>query len=298
MTVNSSSPFSPASIHTRLSSLADQFAFASLSAPGKSLQGRPLSALTIGCGKKKLLFVGGHHGSEYLTSTLLTDFAEELCRTIDAGESRFGLNAREFIERRTLILLPAVNPDGEEIALFGAEKGTPMGDKLIALNNGSADFTHWQANARGVDINHNYDYRFAAYKLLEKEKGITPGPTRYAGEYPESEPETAAVCRLVSSMAQDLTVILSFHSQGEEIFYHDGPKTRSGAYFLSRMSGYRPTAASGLAAYGGLTDWADSLGIPAYTLEVGRGENPLPVSDRTFLYATLRELFFTSLLYF
>ncbi len=298
MTQREKAFFSPTAVQDRLDALAEKFSFAKSLSLGKSLWGHTIQALSIGCGRKKLLFLGGHHGSEYLTSTLLCDFAEELCHVIDAGESRFGLSARSFLERRTLLLLPVVNPDGEEIALFGAKSGTPMGDKLIALNGGSRDFTHWQANARGVDINHNYDYKFAAYKLLEKENNITAGPTRFAGEFPESEPETLAVCRLVSEIAEDLSVLLTFHTQGEVIYYHNRPRTRGGAYFLSRVTGYRLAEAEGLASYGGLTDWANSLSIPAYTIEIGRGENPLPVVDRGFYYATLRELFFTSLLYF
>ena len=52
------------------------------------------------------------------------------------------------------------------------------------------DFTHWQANARGVDLNHNYDAGFLEYKQIEAEQGILGGgPTRYSGECPESEPE-------------------------------------------------------------------------------------------------------------
>lgn len=298
MSQREKSPFSPAAQRTRLSALANEFAFARAFTIGKSLCSRPIVSLHIGCGKKTLLYVGGHHGSEYLTSLLLCDFAEELCRAVNAGERRFGFFVREALERRTLILLPALNPDGEAIALSGTEAEPSLQSRLLSLNNGSDDFTHWQANARGVDLNHNYDYGFTAYKALEAREGIVAGPTRYAGEFPESEPETAALCRLIGETADRLSVILSFHTQGEEIFYHESPRTHGGACFLSRASGYRLSQASGLAAFGGLTDWADTLGIPAYTIEAGKGQNPLPVSCRGYLYARLRELLFTSLLYF
>ena len=47
------------------------------------------------------------------------------------------------------------------------------------MNGGSEDFTRWQANVRGVDLNHNYDAGFDAYKQLEPSLGITGGgPTR------------------------------------------------------------------------------------------------------------------------
>ena len=49
----------------------------------------------------------------------------------------------------------------------------------------------------------------------------------------------------------------------------------------------------GMAAYGGLTDWCiRSLQIPSFTLECGKGENPLPLEEYFCVYAALRQLFF------
>ena len=290
--------FSPRAISARMAYLCKTFPFVRIKRCGTSLCNRPIEALVMGCGRKTLLFVGAHHGSEYLTANLLLDFAEELCRAVDAGKKLFSFSARELLERRTLILLPCVNPDGVALALCGASSDNPLGRKQIAMNCGSEDFSKWQANARGVDINHNYNYRFYRYKELEKGHGISPGRSRYAGDYPESEPETLAVCRLVEEYRARLSVLLSFHSQGEVIYYHDSPLTRQGARFLSRTSGYSLEVAEGLAAYGGLTDWANTLSIPAYTLEIGRGENPLPRDTAPLLYITLREMLISSLAFF
>ncbi len=294
----SAHPFLPEVIHRHMQALSDEFPFATLQKCGKSLSSKPIDALTLGCGRKDLLFVGAHHGSEAISAALLMQFADEICRAVYAGETRFGLRVRELLESRRLVILPTVNPDGMEIALKGVCPSEPFGKRLVALNKGSLDFSRWQANARGVDINHNYDHGFAAYKKLEACAGIRPGSTRFSGEYPESEPETLAVARLVESLRPRLGVILSFHTQGEVIYYHDSPLTRQGALFLSRLSGYKAEGASGLAAYGGLTDWANDLGIPAFTLEVGKGKNPLSPSLLPLLYATLREMLFTSLAFF
>lgn len=290
--------FSPRAVSARILCLAKTFPFVKIKRCGTSLCGRPIDALVLGCGRKTLLYVGAHHGSEYLTANLLLDFAEELCRAVDAGKRLLSFSARELLERRTVVLLPCVNPDGVALALNGTSFDNPLGRKQIGMNRGREDFSKWQANARGVDINHNYNYRFYEYKELEKAYGISPGRSRYAGEYPESEPETLAVCRLVEEFRARLSVLMTFHSQGEVIYYHDSPLTRQGARFLSRTSGYRLERAEGLAAYGGLTDWVNTLSIPAYTVEIGRGENPLPISMAPLLYITLREMLISSLAFF
>ena len=191
-----------------------------------------------------------------------------------------------------------LNPDGVQLQLRGAA-GFPHEKRLIAMNRGSTDFSHWQANGRGVDLNHNYNAGFADYKALERESGIAGGaPTRYSGEYPESEPETRA---LADYLRLDSTVrmILTLHTQGEEIYFTSGgqcpPRGRGIAEVLARLSGYRCAEPIGMAAYGGLTDWAiRELNCPSFTLECGKGENPLPASDEDMIYMRLRETLFTA----
>ncbi|MBQ7364802.1 MAG: gamma-D-glutamyl-meso-diaminopimelate peptidase [Clostridia bacterium] len=292
------SPFTLAALRERLFSLSQTYAFLQKETLANSYFGTPIEALRFGCGKRLLVFVGCHHGSEYLTSFLLLDFAEELARCIDAGERRYGLDLRAVAECRRLVILPCLNPDGMQLATEGLDPDSIHAERLLRYHRNNTDFSHWQANGRGVDLNHNYNYRFDAYKALEQKLGITAGETRYAGEYPESEPETRALARLIRTEHAFLSCVLSFHSQGEVIYYHDSPLTAQGAAFLARTGGYILDRATGLASYGGLTDWLSSEGIPAYTIEIGKGENPLPTENAPYLYASLREMLFRSLAFF
>ena len=165
-------------------------------------------------------------------------------------------------------------------------------------NGGSGDFRHWQANARGVDLNHNYDAGYEAYREKEREAGITGGcPTRYSGAYAGSEPEVAALCRFLSLLRPAL--ILTLHTQGEEIFYHPTDPPIAGAQEtgarLARLSGYRLGSADGMAAYGGMSDYAaERLRLRSYTVECGRGCNPLPIRQGPEIYMRLRRMLFAS----
>ena len=59
------------------------------------------------------------------------------------------------------------------------------------------------------------------------------------------------------------------------------------------MTGYELKNPVGLAAFGGLTDWCiEALDLPSFTVECGRGENPLPAETRPLIYEKLRRALF------
>ena len=239
---------------------------------GKSILAGEIPAYHIGHGRRIILCVGTHHALESITANFLyymvfllgdRELFRSVCRGIDRGAL---LSSFHFL------FIPCLNPDGVEMRLHGAPP-SPLRERQIKMSGG--DFTHWQANSRGVDLNHNYNAGFFEYKKLEREKGISPGATLYSGEHPESEPETRALAGVVRALRPSLT--LSLHTQGEEI-YHSA-KAAHVAARLSRECGYRIMKAEGTSAYGGLTDYLDTLGLSALTLELGKGANPLPETD-------------------
>jgi g-D-glutamyl-meso-diaminopimelate peptidase len=257
---------------------------------GSSILGEPLRYYRVGNGQRMLLYVGAHHGMEWITALLLYRFVDDLARTIERG------GEPPLPPSCSLLVLPMLNPDGVDIELHGAAAGGPLAERLQRQNGGSTDFSHWQANARGVDLNHNYDAGFAAYRVKEREACILGGaPTRYSGEYPFSEPETAALGALLAAWRP--AAILTLHSQGEEIFYHPvkPPIERAQEIGdrLARLTGYRLGEADGMAAYGGMSDYAaEVLRLPAYTVECGLGQNPLPIKDARAIYRRLRRALF------
>lgn len=281
-----------------IGSLLMKYPFIARETIGESLCYRPIDMLTIGNRKKSVLLAAAFHGMEWITSLILLRFADELCMHIKNGKSIFGINSASILNRRGIALIPCVNPDGVEIQINGADSAGEYTELVKRLSGG--DTSRWQANARGVDINHNFDADWETVHKNETACGITsPAPTRYGGAYPESEPETraaASVCR-----AGNFTHALAFHSQGEEIYYgfgnNNSPLWGRMALALSRVSGYKISTPEGIAVGGGFKDWfCQSLEKPGFTVEVGKGKNPLPLSNFESIYSRLRELLILSVI--
>lgn len=145
---------------------------------------------------------------------LLTLFAETLADTAASGGSIAGIRADSVLQHHSLILLPCLNPDGVEIAIHGP---TAAGDRSSSVQRMMEEHPGavWQANVRGVDLNHNFDAGWEVLRELEQRSGVcVPGPTRFGGPCPFSEPETAAVRSLCG--CHNFRQLFSFHAQGRK----------------------------------------------------------------------------------
>ena len=114
----------------------------------------------------------------------------------------YGILAKNIAAAATIYLIPMVNPDGVDIAIHGIDVTNPYHRHLIS-NVGIHSFNKvWQANANGVDINHNYN---AGWRVVE----ALPSPSRYSGPYSESEPETKAIMKF-AELINPLTQVFLF----------------------------------------------------------------------------------------
>jgi g-D-glutamyl-meso-diaminopimelate peptidase len=182
-----------------------------------------------------------------------------------------------------------VNPDGVDLVLNGLDRSNPYYNDLIKWNNGSDDFSKtWSANIRGVDLNHNYDALWQKSKDAEKIYGVYgPGPSRYSGTAPESESESKAVADFTRK--NNFRLVIAYHSQGEVIYWNfedlATAEARKIADIFSRLSGYKLGETYGITSYAGYKDWViEKFRKPGYTIEVGLGENPLPISQFNKIY--------------
>ena len=63
------------------------------------------------------------------------------------------------------------------------------------------------------------------------------------------------------------------------------------AEIMAASSGYAVADPEGLASHGGFKDWfIEEMRRPGFTLEMGQGVNPLPLSDFGELYEKAREM--------
>ena len=253
---------------------------------GKTVLGRNIPAYILGGGTPGVLYVGGVHALEYITSMLLLRFTGELCDSLTQCDRPAGHDIARLLRSRSVYIVPMLNPDGVEIHLHGAESAGTLRGAVRQISGG--DYGSWQANARGVDLNHNFNAGFKILHEEERESGITgPAPRRYGGCRPESEPETHALCNLCRRMY--FGRVYAFHSQGEEIYWRYGERTPRSALEMAKAlaaaGGYTVAQPEGLAAHGGFKDWFISVfARPGFTIEVGRGVNPLPLSDFDAIY--------------
>lgn len=269
--------------------LKARYPFLEVTNSGTSVLGRTLYTLRLGRGENQVFYNASHHALEWITSPVLMKFAEDYLSAYAFGRQIGGIDPAALWQRSSVYLMPMVNPDGVDLVLSGLSRSNPFYTDLIRWNNGSADFSGgWQANNRGVDLNHNYDAAWQQSKEAEAALGITgPGPTRYSGPYPVSEPETRAVVRFTQN--HNFRLVLAYHSQGRVIYWNfmnmAPPEARAIGESLSRISGYALEEAAGVASYAGYKDWfTQEYRRPGYTVEVGEGVNPLPISQFEAIY--------------
>lgn len=276
--------------------LCEKYKFIKRLSIGRSCMGKNIIALKIGESKSYSLITAATHGSERITSTVLLMFVSELCKAITLGKSIEGVNVRKGMLGRGVIFVPCVNPDGCDISLLGKSACGQKAQEFSNLCRG--DFKKWNANARGVDINHNFD---AGWEILRKKEislGIVgPGPTRYGGIRPHSEPETNALVDLCRNT--NIRHVLSLHSQGEVIYWTYGSKipdkARGMAEIMATTSGYALDVPVDIATGGGFKDWfIKEFTRPGFTVEIGKGKNPLPANEAYKIYKQIRELLMLS----
>lgn len=264
-----------------IEALTAQYSFLRKYSIGKSIFGKELPVLRLGAGEHRVLFVGAHHGLERITAAMLLRYVEEYCRAYEEQGELGCCSSSYLFQTRSIYVLPLLNPDGVELAMDGTE-----------------EHAAWQSNGRGVDLNHNYNAGWQEYKRLERRAGILgPGPTRYSGARPESEPEVSALCAFCRRIPFRTAVAL--HTQGEEIYYdfqRETPKNSLAmAAVFSKVSGYQIAQPEEMASFGGFKDWfIHEFGRPAFTIEAGRGKNPLSPDSFNAFYPACREILFAA----
>ena len=270
--------------------LKARYPFIETGIAGKSVLEKNLYYIKLGTGPNQVFYNGAHHALEWITAPLLTKFAEEFSKAYaEARTMSGGYSPRSIWAQSSIYIIPMVNPDGVDLVLNGLQRDNPNYQNLLRWNKGSTDFSKdWEANNNGVDLNHNYNAAWEESKQAEAAYGITgPGPTRYSGAYPESEPESKTVADFTRS--HNFRLALAYHTQGQVIYWNfmnmAPPEAETIGEAFAKDSGYTLDQATGIASYAGYKDWfTKEYRRPGYTIEAGLGNNPLPISQFDKIY--------------
>lgn len=278
--------------------LQKKYDFISFEILGQSYCQRDILAIKIGNQKDACLLIGGVHGMEWLTSLLLLTFTNTICQSIKYRYKLYNIDLKNLLFKKGVCFVPCLNPDGTDISIHGSKSAKDYASLVDKISKGNTKT--WQANARGVDLNHNFDAKWEELNLLEKHNGILgPSSTRFGGQKPESEIETQIIVNLCKK--NNYRHAIAFHSQGEEIYWNFGNKQPKNSFFLaslfSNLSNYKLSQPEGLAVGGGFKDWfIEKFNKPAFTIEIGKGKNPLPINDFPSIYKKLEKMLVFSII--
>lgn len=255
---------------------------------GCSVEGRNLYAIGVGTGKEKLHYTAGMHANEWLTTAILMKFCLECCFCLQNDQPLAGFELAPIFQRKSIWFTPSVNPDGAWLVQKGIEPQNLRYNDILRLNRGVAAFGHWKSNINGVDLNHQFPAEWAIQAARSPRQ---PRPRDYAGTKPLSEPEAQALAEFTQSM--NFARVMALHSQGELIYWgYSGKEPAEAAYFarvMSQLSGYQAIRDAG--SHAGYKDWfIEEFRRPGFTVEIGRGSNPLPPSDLPHIYTKVQKM--------
>lgn len=258
---------------------------------GQSLDGRNIYDIIIGnpAAPKKILFQGAIHAREYIVVPLMMQQLEYMLAFYDTGTYN-DQPLSSVLNNVAVHYIPMANPDGVALSQFGESAirseelrqtiqncyTLDIADARTALSY-EEYLIRWKSNARGVDLNHNFDAGWDTLNPTLSHNSFTD----YKGPSPLSEPESQALANLAQQNA--FSAVINYHAMGRVLYWDtEGNQKTAESYDMalaaSGVTGYQVLANKGV---GGYKDWLQRKGNPApgLTIEVGRSTCPVAFSE-------------------
>ncbi|WP_141431598.1 M14 family metallopeptidase [Bacillus sp. 03113] len=272
--------------------LKEMYPFIKVETIGESVLGKPIYEIRFGNGSKKVHFNASFHANEWITSAVLMCLVETFLLSLTNSGILRGLATLPLYNEVDLSIVPMVNPDGVDLVVTGPP--VSLKNEVVQLNGGSTDFSNWKANIRGVDLNKQFPAKWELEKGRLSSKA--PAPRDYPGVTPLSEPEAIAMVDLAKNRL--FNRLLAFHTQGEEFYWgYEGlepDESKNMSIEFERMSGYK--SVQYIDSFAGYKDWfIQEFHKPGFTIELGKGKNPLPLSQFNNIYEETLGIFLASL---
>ena len=251
--------------------------------------GRPVMAVTMGKGGRKVILTAAHHANEWITATVLLKFAEELAKAAADDGKIWGVPARTLTTYSTIHILPMVDPDGVDLVTGETNQEERGRARKIAAAFPAIPFPDgWKANLLGVDLNLQYPALWLQAREIKFAQGYTkPAPRDFVGRAPLDQRESRALAEYTEDVEPDL--VLALHTQGKAIYWQfldiPVPGAKELAEEFARVSGYRVEDTPYESSFAGYKDWfIRRWQRPGFTIECGEGENPLPLTQFAEIY--------------
>ena len=298
--VDTSRPITAKSCNDAILNIVKTYPFCRTELLTSTVFQRPIRTLVIGNGPRKVLYSAAHHANEWITSLLLLKFIEALASSAtthtasgqDANNnSQFSILHSQLLQQVTLYAVPMVDPDGVDLVVGAIPEDSVQFSLARDLSRNYPDIPFpdgWKANLLGVDLNLQYPAGWLQAREIKFTQGFTmPGPRDYVGRAPLDQQETRALAGYTEAV--DPALVIALHTQGEEIYWQFEdifvPGARELGEEFARVSGYTLADTPYNSAFAGYKDWfIKYFRRPGYTIEAGKGENPLPIEDFDAIY--------------
>lgn len=284
-------PMTSDRVESALRALSEAYPFLETELLARTAFGRPVYAVTVGQGDRRVLYSAAHHANEWLTATVLLKFLEDYAEALQNDGELGGVNARELYQNATISLVPLVNPDGVDLVTGAIAPGSGEFERAreFSRNYPGIPFPEgWKANLNGVDLNLQYPAGWLRAREIKFSQGYTrPGPRDFVGRFPLSQIEPQVLYDYTERISPEL--VIAWHSQGEVIYWQYGgievPGARELAERFASVSSYRLEDTPYNSSFAGYKDWfIQYFRRPGFTIEVGTGENPLPIGQFDDIY--------------
>lgn len=291
MIVNPSVKYNSSILKKDLDALIFKYPFLKLYTIGYSVLDNPIYSVRLGFGSKQVCYLASTHANEYITTTLLMKFLENMCIAYYQNSSISGYNVKNLLNSTTIYLIPLVNPDGVDLlnGNISSTSNSYIYARYIASKYPDIPFPNgWKANIKGVDLNLQFPAGWENAKKIKFAQGYTsPAPRDFVGFGPLTEPEALAVYDF--TLAHNFRLILTYHTQGKEIYWQFQDYAPKEAYSIgqkfARVSGYTLANVPYESSFAGYKDWfLQQYRRPGHTIEAGLGEKPLPFSQFNQIY--------------
>ncbi len=275
-------PYEYQSLLDDLDILSCHYPFIKVESVGKSVLGKELLEVRIGQGEKIIHYNGSFHANEWITTAVLMKWLNDFLLAVTNDRTLCGMDCMPYYRDMSISMVPMVNPDGVDLVLKGEEAAEGKVD-VLKINNGNPAFYAWKANIRGVDLNNQYPANWEVEKRRKIPKA--PAPRDFPGETALSEPEALAMKEL--AIRRNFERVLALHTQGKEFYWgyegHEPEQAENVAREFEERSGYR--AVKYVDSHAGYKDWfIQEFKRGGFTIELGKGINPLPLSHLPGIY--------------